>query len=748
MKHTPFLILLAFLIFNYTAQSQSWIVNNNSQVHLLSGTYVVVEGNVLNNNNGAFDNSGTIQLTGNWTNNAGNTAFVNSSPGTVVLNGSNQLVNGTDSTVFYNLSLEGTGSKQIGVNTSVEGVLALNDKELITNNFGLFVFNSNIAAITRTTGFVSSTGNGFLSRATLSSSPYLFPVGSSLGIARYRPVEIMPATASANTFSVRMANTDATTESFDRTITDGSVSNINDKFFHKINQLSGSDNAAISIFYDNVDDGGFFGITHWDDTPTARWEDAGTVVPLTNVSPVLSSLTINSWNDYTETPFALFSCVPSVAADSATYSPLTVCDGESVTLTVHGGSLGTGASWEWYTDGCGTTHIGTGNTLIQSVSGTTTFYVRAEGTCGITECKSVVVKPTVINPVSLTIAPDNNPICDGTNVTFTATPTNSGANPQYQWYLNGATVGTNSDAYSNTSFSDADEIYCVLTSDAICTTGNPATSNTVTMTVNSNLPVSVTIAADATTICDGTNVTFTATPVNGGTPSYQWYLNGSTIGTNSNIYSSATLTDNDEVYCVLTSDATCATGSPATSNTVTMTVNPNLPVSVSISADATTICDGTNVTFTATPTNSGANPQYQWYLNGATVGTNSDAYSNTSLSDADEIYCVLTSDAICTTGNPATSNTVTMTVNSNLPVSVTIAANATTICDGINVTFTATPTNGGANPQYQWYLNGATVGTSSSTYTNAAFSDADGIYCVLTSDETCATGSPATSNTV
>ena len=167
MKHTPFLILLAFLIFNYTAQSQSWIVNNNSQVHLLSGTYVVVEGNVLNNNNGAFDNSGTIQLTGNWTNNAGNTAFVNSSPGTVVLNGSNQLVNGTDSTVFYNLSLEGTGSKQIGVNTSVEGVLALNDKELITNNFGLFVFNSNIAAITRTTGFVSSTGNGFLSRATL-----------------------------------------------------------------------------------------------------------------------------------------------------------------------------------------------------------------------------------------------------------------------------------------------------------------------------------------------------------------------------------------------------------------------------------------------------------------------------------------------------------------------------------------------------------------------------------------------------
>jgi len=741
-------LILYFTTLNCFAQSAHWI-NNNVKIQIKSGTWIVVPSDIVNQNNGTFDNSGDINLYGNWTNNAGNAAFINSSPGTVSLKGDMQTIGGSDPTLFYNLNLQGTGVKNLNINSMAEGVLSLNDRELNTSNYSMSVLSADTSSITRTTGYVSSTGTGYLTRVTNTPLPYFFPVGSNIGIFRYRPVAITPTTASSNSFSVRMANADATTEGFDRSITDGIAGNINDLFYHKINHIAGSDAASISIYFDDVDDGAFFGIAHWDDTPSDQWENTGTVTSVNNASPALSSLTIANWDDFTGTPLALFSCVPSVAADSVTFNPDPVCEEQPLTLTVHGGSLGTGASWEWYTGGCGSTYVGTGNTLIQSVSVTTTYYVRAEGTCGITECKSVIVKPAALNPVSLTIAPDNNPVCDGTNVTFTATPINEGANPQYQWYLNGTTVGTSSSTYSNNLLSNTDEIYCVLTSDANCATGNPATSNTVTITVNPNLPVSVTIAADATTICDGTNVTFTATPTNeGANPQYQWYLNGSVDGTNSNTYSNNLLSNTDEIYCVLTSDATCTTGSPATSNTVAMTVNSNLPVSVTIAADATTICDGTNVTFTATPTNGGANPQYQWYLNGSVDGTNSNTYSNNLLSNADEIYCILTSDATCATGSPATSNTVTMTVSSDLPVSVTIAADATTICDGTNVTLTATPTNGGSNPQYQWYLNGATVGTSSSTYTNATLSDADGIYCVLTSDETCATGSPATSNTV
>lgn len=95
-----------------------------------------------------------------------------------------------------------------------------------------------------------------------------------------------------------------------------------------------------------------------------------------------------------------------------------------------------------------------------------------------------------------------------------------------------------------------------------------------------------------------------------------------------------------------------------------MTVNPNLPASVSISASpSSTICTGTSVTFTAVPTNGGSTPSYQWKKNGVNVGTNSTTYTDAGLANGNTINCVMTSNATCATGSPATSNTISMTVN-------------------------------------------------------------------------------------
>ena len=87
----------------------------------------------------------------------------------------------------------------------------------------------------------------------------------------------------------------------------------------------------------------------------------------------------------------------------------------------------------------------------------------------------------------------------------------------------------------------------------------------------------------------------------------------------------------------MTSSLACANPTTATSNEITMTVTAAVAPSVSIAANpGNTICTGTSVTFTATPTNGGTTPSYQWKLNGANVGTNSNTYSNNALANGDK----------------------------------------------------------------------------------------------------------------
>lgn len=453
----------------------------------------------------------------------------------------------------------------------------------------------------------------------------------------------------------------------------------------------------------------------------------------------------------------LLTVIPNViASNSITVSPLdTICAGTTVTFTSSPLNEGTSPVYQWQINGVNT---GMNATVFSSSAlnngDQVTCILTSNAMCVLgSPDTSNIITMTVnpILPVSITISATSTSICPGTNVDFTATPTNGGTSPVYQWRLNGVNVGANLPTYSNSALVNGDVVDCILTSNAICPSGNPATSNSITITVNPFLPVSVTITeSPSDSICSGTNVTFTATAVNAGPFStYQWQLNGVNVGAGFTIYSTSSLANGDIVSCILTSTATCATGSPDTSNSIIMTVNPNLPVSVSIAATATSICAGTSVDFTATPTNGGLTPVYQWKLNGVNVGTNSDTYSNASLANGDVISCVLTSSETCGTGNPATSNTITMTVNPIAPVSVSISENPSdTICSGTNVIFTAVAVNGGAAPVYQWQLNGVNVGVNSNTYSDAALVNGDVITCILTSNAICATGSPASSGSI
>ncbi len=451
---------------------------------------------------------------------------------------------------------------------------------------------------------------------------------------------------------------------------------------------------------------------------------------------------------------ALVTVTPLVTAGiSISASENNICAGTAVNFTASSTNEGATPSYQWIVN---STNVGTSsstfsynpanNDVVSCVLTSSASCI--SGSPATSNTVTMTVSPTV--PASVSIVASSNPVCAGIPVTFEATSANGGI-PAYQWKNKGSIIpGATGATYVTTTLSDGDIITVTMTSNLGCATPNTVTSDGITMTVNPNLPVSVSIAASATTICEGTSVTFTATPVNEGTtPSYQWKLNGANVGSNTPTYTNAALTNGNNVTCVLTSNATCATGSPATSNTINMTVNPVLPVSVSIaSSPSGAICSGTSVTFTATPANGGTTPVYQWLLNGSNVGSNSTTYTSAALANGDIVTCQLTSNATCATGSPATSNTVTMAVNPNLPVSVSIAASATTICAGTSVTFTATPVNEGTTPSYQWKINGVNVGTDLPTYDNNALTNGNNVTCILTSNATCTTGNPATSNTI
>jgi PKD repeat protein len=350
----------------------------------------------------------------------------------------------------------------------------------------------------------------------------------------------------------------------------------------------------------------------------------------------------------------------------------------------------------------------------------------------------------VMDPLTANFEGDMTTICQGGTVNFTDL---SVGNPDtWLWTFDGGTPATSTDqnpqgiTYNGTG-----------TFDVTLEVSNSQSSNQTTVvdyiSVVDELDVTATITATATEICEGEVVTFTAEAVNGGrTPAYQWKLNGTNVGMGTDTYVTSALADDDEVECEVTSSLSCATQNPVMSNMIVMMVNPTLPAGVTIETDTTSICVGEEILFNAIPENGGNDPLYQWKINGEDVGPNLPAFVTSELEDGDTVSCVMTSNAMCVSDNPAQSNEIIMNVMDELPAGLSIEASATEICEGDEVTFTALPINGGDDPSYEWTVNGNISGGNGETFVTSSLSNEDTVRCKMTSSYMCATNNPVSSN--
>lgn len=250
------------------------------------------------------------------------------------------------------------------------------------------------------------------------------------------------------------------------------------------------------------------------------------------------------------------------------------------------------------------------------------------------------------------------------------------------------------------------------------------------------------------TICSGNN-TFFAITATGPSIAYQWQVNpgsGFVDVTNTGMYSNATTailnitggttTLNGYTYRCLMASSTYAD----TSDTVTLTVN-GLPA-IGTDPVASTICAGSNTSFTVAATGTGLN--YQWQVNtGSTWANvaNGGVYSNATTSTLDitaatanmntyQYRCVVS--GTCAPND--TSNAVVLTVNS-LPAIGTEPV-AASVCEGSNTSFTLAAT--GTALTYQWQVNS---GSSWSDLTNT------GVYSNTTTNTLNITAATAGMNT-
>ncbi|MCS7298275.1 MAG: gliding motility-associated C-terminal domain-containing protein [Bacteroidia bacterium] len=402
--------VLGLLGFGLAQMLSNW----GEVIRVEPGGIVSVIGSVTNRQGGGWYHSGALYITDTIDNQAGNEMFIPTlpngtpiTPGKVQLWGGYQWITGTDPIHFDTLELRGSSSKNLARSAYVRHWLDLEDRMLNTHSETLYHRSSSTHSITRVSGFIRSGLGGALERTCIGGERYLFPLGDSLPVVRYRPVYITPN--ADGRYAGRLAAIDATIEGYDRSQLDSSLCLINPHYFH---HLSGPQGGFLELSFDPAQDGDYDAAAHW---RGAQWDSIG---------GALSSSGGLSWmnqpvGSFTPTPFALAVRQPRVRIIPE--GPHELCPGDSVQLSIANPDPAWNYTWShgpqdvsvWITQG---------GIYTVTVS-------NAAGCIGVSNAVEVRILP----PPSAEIVPVSpQSICPGDSIRLVAS-----SGEGYQWFYEG-----------------------------------------------------------------------------------------------------------------------------------------------------------------------------------------------------------------------------------------------------------------------------------------------------------------------
>jgi len=463
--------------------------------------------------------------------------------------------------------------------------------------------------------------------------------------------------------------------------------------------------------------------------------------------------------------------LPAVTAQPANS---TICAGSNTSFTIT--ATGTGITYQWQVStngGSSFSNLANGapysgvttNTLVitAATAGLNTYQYRCvvTGTCTPPATSNAGVL-TVNAAPAVTGQPVNASICAGNNTSFTVTA--SGGSLTYQWQLStdgGTSFNnlTNTAPYSGVTTATLNvgaatagmnnyQYRCVVTGSC----APAATSAAATLTVGSAL--SITAHPVDVTVCAGSNTSFGVT-VSGTVISYQWQISTDGGSTYNNVVNAGVFTGANTATLAITGVTAgmngnrfrcIVTGScPSINSNVALLTVTTAPAITTQPAASSTICSGSNTSFTVAA--SGTSLTYQWQLStdgGTTYNnlSNTAPYSGvttatlniTAATPALNTYryrCVI--NGACAPAATTTASLLTV----NTPVSVTASPVASTLCAGANTSFTVTAT--GTAPTFQWQES-TDGGTTFNNVTNG------GVYSGVTTGTITLTGATAGMN--
>jgi hypothetical protein len=306
-------------------------------------------------------------------------------------------------------------------------------------------------------------------------------------------------------------------------------------------------------------------------------------------------------------------------------------------------------------------------------------------------------------------------VSNGNISTFTAVGTNLGAAPVYQWKLNGVNAGTNSATYTNTALANNDVVSCTVTPDLGGCNTSAYTSNNITVkdisqTAQNEFYISGAAAAsackeaiaDVVWVISSSSVrnTITTNNLSKLTGGGNWDGNGfsmQSVGNNGYMQTTAAETNTARVIGLSATDAGSNDNSIQYAFYLQNSGNLSIQESGTSRGGFGTYSTGDVLKIAV------ENNIVKYYRNGVAIYISTIAPTLPLFVD------------VSTYNTGATVSSVKVS-NGNIS------------------TFTAVGTNLGIAPVYQWKLNGANVGTNSTTYTNTALANTDVLSCTVTPD--------------